>query len=94
MKLLLFLPLFFTSCATVIYDGNGGKLAVIRSDAKDVVLTKSGNGEISFAASRLDNSTPTREAMSIARSALAAWAAVAALKSAPDTINAFTGNHP
>jgi hypothetical protein len=90
-----FLPLclLLTSCSTVIYDGHGNKLAVIRSDARDVTLTKSGNGEITFAASVINNSAPTREALSVVKAGIAAWGAVAAIKHADDTINAFTGNH-
>lgn len=95
MKLLLLflLPLLLVSCSTVIYDGAGNKLAVIYSDAKDVTLTKSGNGEVTFAASSIDNSTPTAATMSAVKTAVAMWGTVAALKSADDTINAFTGNH-
>lgn len=88
----LLLPL--CSCSTVIYDGNGGKLAAIYSDAKDVSLTKSGDGSITFAAASLDNSTPTKAVTSIARGAFAAWTTAQLLKDAPNTINAFTGNHP
>lgn len=94
MKFLLLLPLLLPSCATVIYDGNGNKLAVIRSDARDVTLTKTSDGSITFAAAVLDNSTPTKAVTVVARAALASWVTAAALKDTPDVVNAFTGNHP
>lgn len=93
MKLLLLFPLLFASCSTTIYDDAGNKLAVIYSDAKDVSLTKSADGEITFAASSIDNSTPTKAVAGVAQTAILSWGTVAALKSADDTINAFTGNH-
>lgn len=92
MKLLL-LAACLPSCSTVIYDGAGQKLAVIYSDARDVTLTRSAGGEITFAATAIDNSTPGKVGASVVRGALAAWVTAAAIGQSDDTINAFTGNH-
>ena len=93
MKLLLLLAAFIPSCSTVIYDGSGHKLAVIFSDAKDVTLSRSANGEVTFAASGLNNSDPAKVGAGVIRAAVAAWGATAIVKQADDTVNAFTGNH-
>jgi uncharacterized protein YceK len=93
-RFLALLAALMPGCSTVIYDGSGNKLAVIYSNATDVTLTKSGNGSVTFAAATIDNSTPTRAIARVAEIGIGAWGVAKALSSAPDTINAFTGNHP
>jgi hypothetical protein len=93
--ILLLLAVACLSSCTTIYYPNGKPLARISSNARGVSLASSStSGEIKFSADVLDNSGVITAYGKLVTPALMAWSAAQVMKEAPNTINAFTGNHP
>lgn len=91
MKTLLLIPLLLSSCTVVKRDGE----TILRTsaNAQNFYFAQTAEGTTIISAQVLDHSTPILAVGKAVSPALAAWSAAQILKHAPDTINAFTGNH-
>lgn len=91
MRILLIIPLLLMSCTTVYRDGK--KVLSTSANAQDFYFVQTADGTTVMSARIMDHSTPILAVGKAVSPALAAWSAAQILKHAPDTINAFTGNH-
>lgn len=64
MKLLPLLSLLLCSCGTTVMDGHGNLLMHTFGDSQQIAVSRSVGGAVTFSATKLIHSKPTREAFS------------------------------
>lgn len=64
MKPFLALVLLCSGCGTTVMDGRGHLLMHTFGDSKQIAVSRAANGAVSFSATGLNHSKPTREAFS------------------------------